>query len=136
MVKIMAAHRIPYAASASVAFLEDLEAKVKKASSIKGGLKFIDLLCPCPTGWRFSPNLTIKLARLAVLSGIFPLYEISQGEKYVVNQPQVEKTLLPAKDYLNFQGRFKHLTDEDIKTIQHNVDHDWERLLEKAGTPS
>jgi len=134
MVEIMAAHRIPYVASASIAFLEDLEAKVKKASSIKGGLKFIDLLCPCPTGWRFPPNLTIKLARLAVLAGVFPLCEISQGENYVVNQPQVDKALLPVKDYLSFQGRFRHQTDEDIKTIQHNVNHDWERLLKKADT--
>ena len=85
MVEIMAAHQIPYAASASIAFLEDLEAKVKKAKSIKGGLKFIDLLCPCPPGWRFPPHLTVKLARLAVLTGVFPLYEVFQGEKYVIN---------------------------------------------------
>lgn len=136
MVEIMAAHRIPYAASASIAFLEDLEAKVKKARSIKEGLKFIDLLCPCPTGWRFPPHLTLKLARLAVLTGVFPLYEVFQGEKYVVNQPEVTKALLPAEEYLSLQGRFSHLTDEDTKTILHNVNQEWERLLKKAGASS
>ena len=136
MVEIMAAHRIPYAASASIAFLEDLETKVKKAKAIKGGLKFIDILCPCPTGWRFPPNLTVKLARLAVLTGIFPLYEIFQGEKYVVNQPEVNKALLPVEEYLSFQGRFSHLTDEDTKTIAHNVNQEWERLLKKARVSS
>ncbi|TET41811.1 MAG: pyruvate synthase subunit beta [Dehalococcoidia bacterium] len=136
MVEIMAAHRIPYAASASIAFLEDLEAKVKKAKSIKGGLKFIDLLCPCPIGWRFSPHLTVKLARLAVLTGVFPLYEVFQGKEYAINQPEVNKALLPVEEYLSFQGRFSHLTDEDTKTILNNVNQEWERLLKKAEVSS
>jgi len=136
MVEIMAAHRIPYAASASIAFLEDLEAKVKKAKGIKGGLKFIDLLCPCPIGWRFSPHMTVKLARLAVLTGVFPLYEIFQGKEYVINQPEVNKALLPVEEYLSFQGRFSHLTDEDTKTILNNVNQEWERLLKKAEVSS
>jgi len=133
MVEIMAAHRIPYTASASIAFPEDLAAKVKKAKSIKEGVKFIDLLCSCPTGWRFPPHLTVKLARLAVLTGVFPLYEVFQGEKYVVNQPEINKALLPVEEYLSLQGRFSHLTGEDRKTIQHNVNHEWESLLKKAG---
>ena len=128
MVEIMAAHRIPYAASASIAFPEDLEAKIKKAKSIKGGLKFIDLLCPCPTGWRFSPELTVKLARLAVLTGVFPLYEIFNGEEYVVNKPKLDEELLSVKEYLKFQGRFRHLKEEDIEIIQGNSNREWERL--------
>jgi len=106
---------------------------VKKAKSIKEGLKFIDLLCSCPTGWRFPPHLMVKLARLAVLTGVFPLYEVFQGEKYVVNQPEVSKALLPVEEYLSLQGRFSHLTEEDRITIQDNVNHEWESLLEKAG---
>jgi len=133
MVEIMGAHHIPYAASASIAFPEDLEAKLKKAKSIKGGFKFIDLLCPCPTGWRFSPSFTVKLARLSVLTGAFPLFEIFDGEEYAINQPDVNKPLLPVKEYLEFQGRFSHLTDEDRKFIQDNVNHEWELLLKKAG---
>lgn len=132
MMEIMAAHRIPYAASASIAFPEDLAKKVEKAKSIKEGLKFIDLLCSCPVGWRFPPHLTVKLARLAVLTGVFPLYEISQGEEYTINQPEADKTLLPVKEYLSFQGRFSHLTEKDTKTIQHNVNKEWESLLKKA----
>jgi len=135
MVEIMAAHRVPYAASACIAFPEDLESKVKKAKGIKGGLKFIDLLCPCPPGWRFSPHLTVKLARLAVLTGVSPLYEVFQGEKYVVNQPVINKALLPVEEYLRLQGRFRHLIEEDIRTIQDNVNKEWERLLKKAGHP-
>jgi len=136
MMEIMAAHRIPYAASASIAFPEDLEVKVKKAKSIKGGLKYIELLCSCPTGWRFPPHLTVKLARLAVLTGAFPLYEVFQGEKYVINQPEVNKALLPVGEYLSLQGRFSHLTGEDTKTILHNVNKEWESLLKKAGASS
>ena len=135
MVEILGAHRIPYSASASVAFPEDLEAKLKKAKSIKGGMKFIDLLCPCPTGWRFAPNLTIKLARLAVQTGIFPLFEIINGEEYVINQPDVDKPLLPLDEYLEFQGRFSHLTPEFREHIQNHVNHEWELLLKKAGIP-
>ena len=134
MIEIMAAHHISYVASASIAFLEDLKAKVNKAKSIRGGLKFIDLLCPCPTGWRFSPQLTVKIARLAVLTGIFPLCEVFHGEEYIVNQPEVEKPILPAEQYLSLQGRFNHLTDEDINTIQSNVNREWQRLIQKASS--
>ncbi len=133
IVEIMAAHRVPYVASASIAFPEDLEEKIKRAKGIKGGLRFIDLLCPCPTGWRFPPHLTVKLARLAVLTGVFPLYEVFGGERYVLNQPEASKGLLPVEEYLRPQGRFSHLTEEDVRTIQDWVNKEWERLLSKSG---
>ncbi|MHC1578778.1 MAG: thiamine pyrophosphate-dependent enzyme, partial [Dehalococcoidia bacterium] len=132
MVEVMAAHRIPYAASASIAFPEDLEMKLKKAKSIKGGVRFIDLLSPCPTGWRFPPHLTVKLARLAVLTGVFPIFEIIDGEEYIINKPDVDAPLLPVKEYLQLQGRFAHLKEEDIDAIQKNVDREWRRLLRKS----
>jgi pyruvate/2-oxoacid:ferredoxin oxidoreductase alpha subunit/pyruvate/2-oxoacid:ferredoxin oxidoreductase beta subunit len=132
MVEVMAAHRIPYAATASIAFPEDLEMKLKKAKSIKGGVKYIDLLCPCPTGWRFPPHLTVKLARLAVLTGIFPLFEIINGEKYIINKPDVGKTLLPIREYMQWQGRFTHLNEDDMDAIQKNVNREWRRLLQKS----
>jgi pyruvate/2-oxoacid:ferredoxin oxidoreductase alpha subunit/pyruvate/2-oxoacid:ferredoxin oxidoreductase beta subunit len=132
MVEIMAAHRIPYAASASIAFPEDLEMKLRKAKSIKGGVKFIDLLSPCPTGWRFPPHLTVKLARLAVLTGVFPLFEIINGEEYIINKPDVDATLVPVREYLQLQGRFAHLKEEDIDAIQENVNREWRRLLRKS----
>ena len=132
LIEIMGAHRIPYAASASIAFPDDLERKLKKAKSIKRGVKFIDLICPCPTGWRFPPHLTVRVARLAVLTGVFPLYEILNGEKYILNRPQSGENLIPVKEYLQLQGRFSHLTEEDIKRLQNNVDIEWEKFLEKA----
>ncbi|MDH4299264.1 MAG: thiamine pyrophosphate-dependent enzyme [Dehalococcoidia bacterium] len=132
MVEIMAAHRIPYAATASIAFPEDLEMKLKKAQSIKGGVKYIDLLVPCPTGWRFPPHLTVKLARLAVLTGIFPLFEIINGEKYIINKPDVSKTLLPITEYMRWQGRFAHVSEDDMDAIQKNVKREWRRLLQKS----
>ena len=132
MVEIMAAHRIPYAATASIAFPEDLEMKLRKAKSIKGGVKYIDLLCPCPTGWRFPPHLTVKLARLAVLTGIFPLFEIINGEKYIVNKPDAGKTLLPIREYMPWQGRFAHVNEDDMDAIQKNVNREWRRLLQKS----
>jgi pyruvate/2-oxoacid:ferredoxin oxidoreductase beta subunit len=132
MVEVMAAHRIPYAASASIAFPEDLEMKLKKAKSIKGGVKFIDLLCPCPTGWRVPPHLTVKLARQAVLTGIFPLFEIINGEEYIINKPDVDETLLPVREYMQLQGRFTHLNEDDIDAIQKNVSREWRQLLQKS----
>jgi len=132
MVEIMAAHRIPYAATASIAFPEDLEMKLKKAKSIKGGVKYIDLLAPCPTGWRFPPHLTVKLARLAVLTGIFPLFEIINGEEYIVNKPDIDTALLPIGEYIQWQGRFAHVNEDDMDAIQKNVNREWRRLLQKS----
>jgi pyruvate/2-oxoacid:ferredoxin oxidoreductase alpha subunit/pyruvate/2-oxoacid:ferredoxin oxidoreductase beta subunit len=132
MVEVMAAHRIPYAASACIAFPEDLEMKLKKAKSIKGGVKFIDLLCPCPTGWRFPPHLTVKLGRMAVLTGIFPLFEIINGEEYIINKPDAGETLLPVREYMQWQGRFSHLNEDDMDAIEKSVSREWGRLLQKS----
>ena len=81
IMEIMAAHRIPYAATASVAYPEDFFQKMKKAKEIRG-LKFIHILASCPTGWRLPSQLSIKAARLAALTRIFPLYEIENEELY------------------------------------------------------
>lgn len=130
IMEIMAAHRIPYAATASVAYPEDFFNKMKKANGIKG-LKFIHILSTCPTGWRLPTQLSIKAARLAVLTRIFPLYEIENGERYTLNlKPEPQ----PVKGYLKLQGRFSHLTDSEIEVIQKNVEIAWEKLLKKAGT--
>jgi pyruvate/2-oxoacid:ferredoxin oxidoreductase beta subunit len=129
LVEIMAAHKIPYSASASIGFKKDLERKLKIAKKIKG-FKFIDLLVPCPTGWRARSDLTIKLSRMAVNCGIFPLIEIFDGKKYRINYPQGE--LLPVKDYLSLQGRFSHLEQSQIleieKMIKENLD--WLKKLQ------
>lgn len=128
IVYIMAAHRIPYAATACTAFPEDFIAKMKKAKKMKG-MRFFHILVPCSTGWKFSPEHSVKLARLAVETKVFPLYEVERGTKYTINK--IPKGL-PVKQYLELQGRFKHLKEKDIRFIQKRVDKEWERLMERA----
>ena len=126
---IVAAHRIPYAATSSVAFPEDLKAKVKKGMGIMG-TKFIHIHLPCPTGWQMASDLTIKAARLAVNTRVFPLFEIFDGERTVVNYVPREK--VEVSRYLEIQGRFSRLNDSDIEDIQRGVDSRWEKLVSAA----
>jgi pyruvate/2-oxoacid:ferredoxin oxidoreductase beta subunit len=125
---IMADHQIPYAATATIAYPEDLLRKMEKAKRIRG-TRFIHLLSPCSPGWRIPSELTIKISRLAVRSRIFPLYEIENGRSYTI---QEEPHTVPVKEYLKLQGRFSHLTDQEIKKIQEMADEEWEHLLRKA----
>jgi pyruvate/2-oxoacid:ferredoxin oxidoreductase beta subunit len=127
LISIILAHRVPYAATASIAYPADMIAKVKKAKEIRG-TKLIHILSPCPTGWRYSPELTIEIARLAVQSKLFPLYEVENGRFNITLMPNG----VPVKDYLELQGRFRHLTGDDIETIQNNIDMDWQKLLQKT----
>ena len=124
MVEILAAHRIPYAATASIAFPEDMIGKFDKAKKIKGGTRFIHVFASCPTGWGIPSEMSVKIARLAVQTNIFPLYEVEGGTDYTLNY-QGDR---PAKEYLKIQGRFKHLTDKDFRQIQAMVDEDWALL--------
>ena len=127
MIEILAAHRIPYAATANIAFPEDMIRKFKKARQMKGGTRFLHVFASCPTGWRVPSELSVKVARLAVQSNVFPLYEVENGVDYTLNT----KGDRPVTDYLNVQGRFKHLTDDDLNQIQNMVDEDWELLMRK-----
>jgi pyruvate/2-oxoacid:ferredoxin oxidoreductase beta subunit len=131
IVEALAAHRIPYAATANIAYAEDLVYKVKKAKAMKGS-RFLHIYASCPTGWRIPSELSVKIARMAVQTNIFPLYEVEGGVKYTINfQP---KGYL-VKEYFHLQGRFQHLTEYDLEQIQEMVDDDWELLLRKAGLP-
>lgn len=126
---IMAAHRIPYVATACPSYPIDFINKLKKAKEIKG-TKFIHLLAPCPTGWRYDTSKTVEMGRLAVQTGIWTLFEIEYG-KFKLNPPSsrlIETTKRkPVKEYLTLQGRFRNLTENDIANIQNWVDKDWER---------
>jgi 2-oxoisovalerate ferredoxin oxidoreductase beta subunit len=126
--EIMAAHRIPYLATATAAYPHDLIAKFKKARSIQG-MRFIHLLSACPTGWRMPENLSIEVMRLAVLSSIFPLYEVEDGEIY--RQTVIPDDIIPVDRYIHLQGRFRHMTDEDVKEFQKAVDKGYERLKQR-----
>ncbi len=128
IISIMAAHRIPYIATASISYPEDMIEKFKKAKDIKG-MRFILVFSPCPTGWKYVPQLTVKLARLAVQSRVFPLVEIENGIKWKLTKEITHPK--PVADYLKPQGRFKHLSKKDLVEIQKNVNQDWDRLLKK-----
>ena len=112
---IAMAHEIPYVATATVADLRDLEYKVKKAMSIHGA-RYIHIFVPCPLGWGAASHDTIKLARLAVESGIFPVFEAENGK---VSRVSKIRRQVPVEDYLKPQRRFAHLFGKspDVATI-------------------
>lgn len=128
IVEILAAHRIPYAATASIGYPEDMIKKLEKARDTRG-FRFIHVFAPCPTGWKSDPKYTIKLAKLAVQSNIFPLYEIENGIDY--KQTKKIKTPKPINEYMNLQGRFKHLSEEEIGNIQKDTDKNYSILSRK-----
>lgn len=127
---IVVAHNIPYVATASPSYPFDLMRKVKKAKQIKGP-SYIHVLSVCPTGWRSASDSAIELGRLAVTTGIFPLYEIEHGKFFLNVSPA---TLRPVDDYLKPQGRFRHLMPESIKVIQDRVTENFVKLKEKSET--
>jgi pyruvate/2-oxoacid:ferredoxin oxidoreductase beta subunit len=128
MLEIMADHRIPYVASVTIAYPEDMIRKITKAKGIYG-TKFIHLLSPCPPGWRIPSEKVIHVSRLAVKARVFPLLEIEDGERYTLN---VDPDALPVREYLEAQGRFSHLADPEIEKIQSQVDREWRRLLKRT----
>jgi pyruvate ferredoxin oxidoreductase beta subunit len=118
--EICVAHGIPYVATASAGFPQDLTRKVKKAISIKGP-KYIQIHVPCPLGWRHETNQMLPVAKLAVETGLYPLFEYENG--VLVNRRQFVPK--PVQEYLKTQGRFKHLLNnpEEIKKIQEIADN-------------
>ena len=128
MPAIAAAHDIPYVATACHSYPFDLMTKISKAMAVEGP-SYIHVLSVCPTGWRLAPELTVRAGRLAVQTGIFPLYEIEKGE-YTLNFdfPQ----LRPIEDYFKLQGRFRHLSKETIAQIQERVTAKYAKLKEKT----
>jgi pyruvate/2-oxoacid:ferredoxin oxidoreductase beta subunit len=129
IVEALVAHRIPYAATANIAFPEDLVRKVQKAKKLKGS-RFIHIYASCPTGWRIPSEMSVKIARMAVQTNIFPLYEVEGGVKYTINYKPKEYLV---REYFKLQGRFRHLTERDLDQIQEMVNEDWGVLLRKAG---
>jgi pyruvate/2-oxoacid:ferredoxin oxidoreductase beta subunit len=128
IVAIMAAHGVPYTATASIAYPDDLIAKLTKAKSIRG-TKFLHLYASCPTGWRHAPELSVEVARMAVKSRVFPLYEVTDGENWQLS-PMPGKE--PIDVYLKIQGRFKVMGPEAAAEFQNNVDRSWQSLIRKC----
>ena len=128
MPEIAVAHNIPYVATACSSYPFDLIKKVEKAARIQGPA-YVHVLSICPTGWRLPPDKAIWIGRLAVETGVFPLYEVEQG-KYRLTLDVGE--LRPVKEYLKPQGRFRHLTDELVEDIQKRVTEEYNKLKVKT----
>ncbi|MEM2323453.1 MAG: thiamine pyrophosphate-dependent enzyme, partial [Candidatus Bathyarchaeia archaeon] len=133
LIGIAVAHGIPYAATASIAYPGDYIAKVRKAIEVDGPA-VIHVLAPCPLGWGSEPSNTIKLARLAVQTRVFPIYEVIDG-RYKLNVKVAKPT--PVEEYLKLQRRFEHLFrpefKDELEEIKRIIDERWNRLLELCG---
>ncbi len=126
---LMLMHRVPYVATASVGYIHDLRRKMKKASELKG-FRFLQVHAPCPPGWKFESSKTIEVARRAVKSGAWILWEYDGKVK--ISPPSkkyIEGERVPLKDYLKQQGRFAHLTEKDIEEIQSMIEEEWKIIL-------
>lgn len=124
LLEIMAAHRIPYAATASVAYPIDFLNKLEKAKNYRG-CRVIHVQAPCPTGWGYDTARTVELGKLAVESGMWWLAEYENDHLRLTYKP---KELKPVESYLKGQRRFRHLKDEDFVEITKLRDDEWERV--------
>jgi pyruvate ferredoxin oxidoreductase beta subunit len=128
--RIMAAHDVPYIATASVGYPRDLFEKVRKANKING-YRFILIDAPCPTGWSSDPAMTLELGKLAVKTGYFPLFEIEEGKLTFsprglhYKDPQ---NRLPLVEYLGKQGRFRSMSPEMIRLLEIDLQNEWDSL--------
>jgi pyruvate ferredoxin oxidoreductase beta subunit len=132
MAAIAAAHEIPYVATSCCSYPFDIMAKIEKARKVKGP-SYIHILSVCPNGWRTPSNLSVKMGRLAVETGVFPMYEIENG-KYTLNFDFPK--LRPVEDYLKLQGRFRHLTKDNMAEIQEKVLIEYNKIKQLAGKKS
>ncbi len=121
LLDIVAAHKIPYAASTTIAYPFDVAKKLKKAMGTKGA-RFILLFASCPTGWGLDTAKSIEASKLIVETGIWKMEEYEHGKRTGMFKPGKRK---PVEQYIKMQSRFKHLTPEDIAAIQKEVDESW-----------
>jgi pyruvate/2-oxoacid:ferredoxin oxidoreductase beta subunit len=132
IVGILAAHRVPYIATAALSHPEDLLRKVNRARHARG-FRFLHILSPCPPGWKTENSETIKISRAAVNSRVFPLLEIEDGIRYqLMDVPNP----IPVSEYISMQGRFRFLDEAAIHEIQHQVDAHWRRLEHLCALPA
>lgn len=127
LMEITIAHDIPYAATASIHNLNDFKKKLKKAKETDGP-SLIHIQTPCPTGWRYDPAKSIELARAAVQTGSWILYEYENG-KVIINGKL--KELKPIQDYIGSQGRFKHLSGEQVEELQDYTIENYYKYIKK-----
>ena len=125
--RIMMAHDVPYVATASIGYPTDFLNKLEKARDMKG-FRYLHVFAPCPTGWRHDPAKTIEIGKLAVECGMWTLYECEQGMFRITKKPK----LTPVKDYIKLQGRFRHMNEDQVDTLQKWVTDKWEQLSGEA----
>ncbi|HEY3357695.1 MAG TPA: pyruvate synthase subunit PorB [Polyangia bacterium] len=126
---IAAAHDVPYVATANPSYPFDLMQKVRKAAATAGPA-YLHIYSSCPTGWRLAPELAVAIGRLAVETGVFPLYEIEHGKlRLTVPTPE----LRPLRDYLAPQGRFKQLKPDAVAAMAARVQREYRRLERREG---
>jgi pyruvate ferredoxin oxidoreductase beta subunit/2-oxoisovalerate ferredoxin oxidoreductase beta subunit len=127
LTEIMAAHGVPYAATASAGHLADLRRKLLKARALRG-TRILTLLIPCLDGWGLPDDAGLAAARLAVETGAFPLVEIEDGERYTINSAKTR----PIGEYLAIQGRYRHMDAAQTAALQAEIDDGWARLQRHA----
>jgi pyruvate ferredoxin oxidoreductase beta subunit len=128
---IMLSHGVPYVATASVAYPLDFIEKLRKAVTIRG-FKYIHLHAPCPVGWRFDPSETVEIARLAIETGMWILFEAEGGRVTISppSRPYMDKSRRkPIIEYLKRQGRFRNITEELVRELEREVDEYWNMLI-------
>jgi len=135
MGEIILAHHIPYAAQTCISYPEDVINKITKAKNIQGP-KYIEILAPCPPGWRFSMDKTVEMGRLAVDSGAWSLWECENdvmtfnGKSKLILEKKIQRK--PVEEWIKYQGRFSHLfkpqrDEKRLKAIEDYIDNVWER---------
>jgi pyruvate ferredoxin oxidoreductase beta subunit len=132
----MAAHGAPFVAQASPHLWKDLMRKVQRALEFDGP-SFINLLAPCPRGWRTDAESGVLLGRVAVETCVWPIYEVDRGTWKLNVRPREKK---PVTEWLKLQGRFAHLRQPDrqgdVERVQQIIDKAWEELLERCTPPA
>ncbi|MBI4233770.1 MAG: pyruvate ferredoxin oxidoreductase [Chloroflexi bacterium] len=131
---IVAAHNVPFVAQAATHFWKDLMTKVQRAVSVEGP-SFINVLAPCTRGWRYEPQDTMRISKLATETCVWPLFEVDQGKWKLNYRPPVKK---PITEWLGSQGRFAHLLRPEnqglVREIQERVDQEWAAILARTGS--
>jgi pyruvate ferredoxin oxidoreductase beta subunit len=137
LTSIMAAHHIPYVAQASVGYWQDLVRKAEKAFATPGPA-FINVLAPCPRGWRHGSEATVAIGRLAVETGFWPLFEV-ENDVWRLTMPARARELKPVTEFLKAQGRFRHLfrpgNEELLDHIQQDVDEYYAYIKARCDKP-
>lgn len=134
--ELMISHDIPYAATASAGYLTDLYRKVRKARKMDG-FRYIEILTPCPPGWKYPMDRTVEIGRMAVETGMWILYEYENGEFRLTGLSKAiaegKMELRDVEEYLLAQGRFTHLSRKDIDAVREYLERRWVKLTKMAG---